>query len=305
MHALPPKKQVFTFMCRAYARGSPPVIRPLPPAIMLTEILLAGLDSERGSTCLARTNFLHSRYGSLILQEDLLYTLSLFVFEPIKMNDLYEWRQQTALERQARYVFWREVGCRMGIKRELIPSTYQEFFTWKEEYAQKTMIYADSNRQTGEATMDVFLRPLPRVLKPFGRQCAMVLVPELVREAFGWERARPELLYTLVPALLRVRAWIIGNLLFPREQPPGWYVRHEHEDGRITREGFVFEPWYVTPGHSSIGELGTGTPGSAFKCEGWRSENIGPERLRDVGVDETVANAAAMRDRAVQCPFFV
>jgi len=271
-------------------------------AIMLTEIIIAGLDTERGSTCLARTNFLHARYGSSILQGDLLFTLSLFIFEPIRFNDLYEWRTQTKLEREARYVFWREAGARMGIQG--IPRTSDEFYQWKEEYAKKAMVYATSNSNTGEATMAVFLKPLPGPLKPFGRQCAMVLVPEAVRKAFGWERASPEILYTLVPALLRARAWVVGNLMYPRTTPPAWYIRHEHDDGRITRDGFVFEPWYVTPGKSSIGELGTGQPGKEFQSEGWRSESIGPERLKDVGVKETLEKALEMRERAAVCPFF-
>lgn len=72
-------------------------------AIVIAEFVNGGgLDSERGSIALARMNFLHARYGSLISREDKLYTLSTFVFEPAIFSERYEWRALTPLEAEAR-----------------------------------------------------------------------------------------------------------------------------------------------------------------------------------------------------------
>lgn len=62
----------------------------------------AGIDLERGSTALARMNWLHSRYGNLITRDDKLFTLALFVFEPFYFCEKFEFRPLTELEKEAR-----------------------------------------------------------------------------------------------------------------------------------------------------------------------------------------------------------
>lgn len=71
-------------------------------AVFIGEFLYGGLDSERGCVALARLNWLHGRYGALITRDDLLYTLSLFVFEPATWARKYEWREMSQLEQEAR-----------------------------------------------------------------------------------------------------------------------------------------------------------------------------------------------------------
>lgn len=238
----------------------------------------------------------------------MLFTLCLFIFEPITLSTLYEWRPLTPLEQQARYVFWREFGARMGITD--IPGTYDALWEWKEAYMREKMWFEPSNQEVGEATVQLLLRPFPAFLRPVGRQCAYVLLPDVVRNAFGWE-APPAILYTLVPALLRLRALIIGNLLYPRLSPPGFLQNREvvHADGttRIVREGYVFEPWYVAESGSPLGLLFAWfRPDKAWKSDGWRNESVGPEKLCDSGVERTVKEAEKMREKAASgCPFFV
>jgi hypothetical protein len=71
-------------------------------SIVIGAFVNGGLDSEQGSTALARMNFLHARYGKLITREDKLYTLSTFVYEPALFAERFDWRPLTPLEKQAR-----------------------------------------------------------------------------------------------------------------------------------------------------------------------------------------------------------
>lgn len=52
----------------------------------------------------------------------MLYTLSLFVTEPIRFIDAYEWRSLTELEKCALGTYWKSVGDAMGISYEPLPS---------------------------------------------------------------------------------------------------------------------------------------------------------------------------------------
>ncbi|KAL7008437.1 hypothetical protein EMMF5_002166 [Cystobasidiomycetes sp. EMM_F5] len=275
-------------------------------ATAVGELLYGDIDKERGSIALARVNWLHSRYGSLITQDDLKYTLSLFVSEPFDMNEQFEWRSFTHLEKQARFVFWREVGARMGITN--LPQTLAELRAWSNSYSEKKSIYAPSNEQVGDATFAVLLDPVPSFLKRFAKQAALTLIDDHTRTAFGWQRP-PRLLSLVVPKLLALKGIVSGYLLFPRITPPGFLQTTEkiNEKGHhvVTRKGFLFQPWYVVAGCSAIGEFGYGKPGQGFHEEGFVSEQLGPERLRHQGVDVTVSRASEMRGQAAKCPFFM
>src|SRR5438477_391042 len=91
--------------------------------IVVSELIERGYDSERGRAALRRMNQLHGRFE--IANEDFLYVLSTFVFEPIRWNARFGWRPLCEQERLALFYFWREVGRRMGIKQ--LPTNYEEF----------------------------------------------------------------------------------------------------------------------------------------------------------------------------------
>jgi len=76
----------------------------------------------RAMISVARVNWLHSRYP--ISNGDYLYTLSLFVLEPIRWAREYGWRPLSPLECQAFFVFWKEIGNRMNMKD--IPETLED-----------------------------------------------------------------------------------------------------------------------------------------------------------------------------------
>lgn len=280
--------------------------------IFVVELLTQGLDSVRGSVTLARMNYIHSRWSKHISRDDMLFTLSLFIFEPITFAAKYEWRAHSPLERQAIFMFWAEIGARMGI--EDIPATLEELRDWKEQYATDNMIYAKTNGLVGELTMDVLVAPLPSFLKSFGKEAAKTFIEPRVLQAFGWEPASPAFLCWLMPALLHFRGLILRNLIFPRTRPPKFELTSEivttrpdgSEDRLVQREGFLFEPWYVAPGQSAIGKFGIGKPGDKVKwlSEGWKSETLGPDRLMDQGVDFAITEGERIRQAGMLCPFF-
>ncbi len=60
-------------------------------------------------------NYIHSGYqrAGKISNEDLLYTLSVFITEPISWIAKYEWRELTDMEICAIGTFWKSIGDSM------------------------------------------------------------------------------------------------------------------------------------------------------------------------------------------------
>jgi len=64
--------------------------------VLISDFTTYPFDSERRARALARMNFLHSHY--LISNDDMLYTLSVFIVTPRRWIEKYEWRPLTDLE---------------------------------------------------------------------------------------------------------------------------------------------------------------------------------------------------------------
>jgi hypothetical protein len=69
-------------------------------SLLITEFIANSPTSERANSAIARMNYLHGRYqkAKKISNDDMLYTLSLFVLEVEKWIGLYEWRSLTPME---------------------------------------------------------------------------------------------------------------------------------------------------------------------------------------------------------------
>lgn len=253
-------------------------------ALLINEVFAQGLDSEAGSTVI-------------------LYNVALHILEPVSFINTYEWRQLTPLEIHARYVYWREVGARMGVKD--IPHTLEELKQWSSDYAERAVAYAPENTAMAEDGLKVIGKSLPDFAKPLCKLVATVFIDERLREAFGWKRASPAFLYWLMPALLRFRRLAVGYLHFPRSEPVP-YTQTVRKGDKYVRKGFFFEPWYVQEGGATIGAAGFGRPGGAeWQSEGFQHCSLGPARLANMGVEKTLKDAASMRERAAVCPFFM
>ena len=153
-------------------------------ALIIAEIVENGYDSERGRAAIKQMNRLHGRFN--ISNDDFLYVLSTFIYEPIRWNERYGWRDVHDIERHASFYFWSEVGKRMAIKH--IPPTYAEFEAFNIAYEQANFRYTETNRRVGEATVRIFLGWYPKPLHPLIRQVIYSLLDDPLREAFGYEK---------------------------------------------------------------------------------------------------------------------
>ena len=91
-------------------------------------------------------NRIHGRFE--ISNEDFLYVLSSFVFEPIRWNARFGWRPLIETEKLATFEYWREVGRRMAIRD--IPETYDDFERFNEEYERREFRQTDASRRVGQ-----------------------------------------------------------------------------------------------------------------------------------------------------------
>lgn len=138
-------------------------------------------NSERTINALARINFLHSKYiqDGTISNEDLLYTLSVFVAEPPRFARLYEWRAMNEMECCAYGVFWKAVGEAMGIsyKGFLRQDTWRDGIEWADDitawakrYEADVMKPSPIANKPAEALIPMITYWLPWFAKPFARE---------------------------------------------------------------------------------------------------------------------------------------
>jgi hypothetical protein len=181
--------------------------------LILSTIVEEGYDSAEGKRAIRQMNRIHSRFE--ISNEDFLYVLSSFVFEPIRWNVRFGWRPLIETEKLATFEFWREVGRRMAIKE--IPEVYAELELYNEEYERRHFQRTVEAERVGRATRDMFLAWFPGLPKRFGAQAIYALMDEPLLEAFGFPHP-PRALRAAVETALRTRARLVA-LLPPRRWP--------------------------------------------------------------------------------------
>lgn len=182
-------------------------------SLLISALVEAGYESATGAAAIARMNHWHGRYR--IKNDDFLYVLSVFIYEPVRWANRFGWRPLTRLEQEAIYYFWREVGQRMGIQD--IPATYDAFDAFNRAYERDHFVSAESNHVVGEATVQIFLHWYPTWLRPAVRQGIYALLDEPLRQAFGFPQA-PAWLRQFVPRALK-QGLSVQRLLPPRRAP--------------------------------------------------------------------------------------
>lgn len=153
-------------------------------SIIISTIGFYGYDSPEGRAAIRQMNQIHARYK--IPNDEFLYVLSTFIFEPIRWNAKYGWRTLSHNEKQATYYFWFEVGKRMNIKD--IPESYEAFEHYNQVYEKEYFAFSESNRVLAIATRDLFLSWfLPKPLWPLGAPLVHAIMDEPMRAAFGFK----------------------------------------------------------------------------------------------------------------------
>src|SRR5205807_2701623 len=125
--------------------------------IMVSELMEWGYDSERGKRALRKMNQIHGRFQ--IGNDDYLYVLSTFIYEPIRWNARFGWRLMCEQERLGMFYFWREVGRRMNLKP--LPTDYRSFECYNVEYEQTHFCFTQANHRVGAATRELFASWFP------------------------------------------------------------------------------------------------------------------------------------------------
>lgn len=189
-------------------------------ALLIAEVVKWGYDSDRGAKAISRINYIHKHFN--INNEDFLYVLSTFIYEPVRWNLRFGWRQFTEQEKQASFKFWEAVGKKMSIKN--IPKTYQDFEKYSLNYENKHFVYAPSNRELAEVNLNLLLNWIPFQLKPVVKPFVYVLMDEKMLRAFGF--STPNLLsYFIVEKSLNLRSQL-QKILLPRKKAD-FYTDHK------------------------------------------------------------------------------
>lgn len=181
--------------------------------LILAEIVEDGYDGPRGSIALARLNAIHGRFR--IQNEDYLYVLTTFIYEPIRWISQFGWRPLTEQERLGSFWFWYEIAARMGIHD--VPDDYDTLEQFNRDYERAHMRPCETNRRVGVATRALFLSWFPRPVHPIAGAAIDALVDEPMRAALGYAHP-PAGLRPLLHASLRLRGRCVGWLP-PRRHP--------------------------------------------------------------------------------------
>ncbi|KAL4897888.1 hypothetical protein BDV59DRAFT_51593 [Aspergillus ambiguus] len=279
--------------------------------VLIAELLVSGIDSARGREALAKMNWIHRQYGARIGNDELIHTLVLFALEPQRWIDAREWRPLTDLERVAIFVYWREIGHRMGMRD--IPATIDALQRWAAAFEASHMVYADSNRRCTTATLDLFARPLPVFLRRFAISVMACFLEPHVRPTLGVEHP-PPVLEAVVEWAFWARACAIKYLFLPRWRDMDVLGKQDSASGRVRRVTYAFEPWYVPEGLSSTIWKMLGSrkpvPGPEYMSEGYLPRELGPLEYRERSKEDVLREAEEMRQYALGggaagmgCPF--
>ncbi|KAI1402779.1 hypothetical protein F4819DRAFT_263982 [Hypoxylon fuscum] len=274
-------------------------------AILLLELLVGDIDSERGRRATARLNWMHGRYASRIVEGDYVHTMALFVLEPSRWIDRYDWRAITYMEKVAYFVYWKELARRMGFGH-LVPETLEALEEWKRDYEAKHMYFIPENRMVTEATVGLFMRGMPSFLHGFVRSLFVSFIDEKpVRNALGYPDP-PRWAALLTPSFFWLRGFAIRHFFLPRAVALDPMAR-PGKDGRLYRSAHYvgFEPWYVANTLYNRLLLWVTSGGKAslsgkFQEKGYVPEELGPAEFEKLGRDEILKQAEDMKAYALE-----
>ncbi|KAK9327259.1 hypothetical protein V1520DRAFT_299690 [Lipomyces starkeyi] len=296
--------------------------------ILIGEFTSHHPQSDRVIKALARMNYIHNRYQTAgkIHNDDLLYTLSVFITEPIFWVERYEWRSMTDMEICAISTFWKSIGDAMGIKYDgRLSDTewtdglqfYEDIKAWALDYEEKYMIPAKSNKQTADELVHLLLFYVPKCLKVAASNLVGVLMGDHLRKAMIYPTPSTGYFY-LASAIFESRRFLLRYLSLPR--PSFMRVREVSDDpdpktGRYHSKSYLSHPYYNKPGLLNrwgpegwlVWALGGDVPGSRgdrYIPQGYLFEEVGPNIMKNKGLEETRAWEEKLRvERPVGCPF--
>jgi hypothetical protein len=184
--------------------------------LLLAEFLEHGPESARGRAAIRRINRIHGEHG--ISNQDYLYVLTTFIFEPVRWNARYGWRSLTDGEKLAGFHLWRRVGELMGIAD--LPETYEAMEAFNQRFERERFQRTPASERLGKATLAIATSRLPAIpgLRRLALHAVSSILDRPVRQAMGFPEPH-RAVAALVHTLLRLRAQVLRTLWPPRRAP--------------------------------------------------------------------------------------
>jgi len=266
--------------------------------VLVGEFLVNDIDSERACIALNRMNWIHSRYGNKIQMDQMVYTLCLLTCEALQWIDQYDWRKTVALEKHASWVFWNEVGRRMGL--ENVPPSFEACAAFIEDFETRNMAPSKDNALIAEGIFSLYASTIPAVLTPMVRIVLTAFMDNRLIDAFKLSTPRPFIASSHVKSCLcfalAVRKQIVRYLMLPRYSALQVFGE-ENAAGYRHMKFWEIQPWYVASAKSRnwfysayMRLFQLPMAGDAkFRPEGYKLQEIGPSHYEGKGGQEVLS----------------
>lgn len=262
--------------------------------VLVGEFLVNDIDSERACVAINRMNWIHSRYGNKIEMDQMVYTLCLLTCEALQWIDKYDWRQTVALEKHASWVFWNEVGRRMGL--ENVPQSFEACAAFIRDFEGRHMKPSRNNALIAERVVSLYASTIPAFMAPAVRAVLKAFMDARLKCAFELSEYDVPFLQSFLHVLLAMRKYFVRHLMLPRYTTLQVFGE-ENASGYRPMMFWEIEPWYVASPksgswlHSMYSRVfGLPLAGDAkFRPEGYRLPGIGPKHLEGKGEDEILS----------------
>jgi mpaB/rubber oxygenase-like protein len=199
--------------------------------LLISSFCEAGHDSELGRRAIRRMNQIHGRFE--IPNEDFLYVLSTFMFEPFRWNARFGWRLLTEIEKEGTFRFWQQVGRLMAIRD--VPETLADFERFNVEFERDRFAYSEEGRRVADATMSMFVAWFPGLPRWLGRRGIQAILDDHLLDALGYPRPSAALRRT---AYVSVRARGRASKLLGERRRPRVRTEMKH---RSYPDGYAIE----------------------------------------------------------------
>ncbi|KAH3942313.1 hypothetical protein HBH53_189340 [Parastagonospora nodorum] len=262
--------------------------------VLVGEFLVNDIDSERACIAINRMNWIHARYGRAIKMDQMLYTLCLLTCEALLWIDRYDWRATTALEKHASWVFWSEVGRRMGLV--FVPGSFEECMVYVEEFEGREMRASEDNRVVAEGVFALYASSVPAFLGPAVHAVLVAFMDSRLSGAFMVSGRWTAAVRKALEFGLGVRKYFVRHLMLPRTSTLQVFGE-ENEAGYRPMMFWEIEPWYVASSKSCSWVytaytrfFGLPVAGDAkFRPEGYKLQEIGPKHLEGKGGEDVLS----------------
>jgi hypothetical protein len=262
--------------------------------VLVGEFLVNDIDSPRACIALNRMNWIHSRYGSQIKMDQMVYTLCLLTCEALQWIDKYDWRATTPLEKHASWVFWNEVGKRMGL--EGVPGSFEACVEFVEEFEQRNMAPSEDNAVIAKGVFALYASTIPAFLTPVVHAVLVAFMDSRVSGAFKLPPRSTSVVRAVLDFGLAARKYFVRYFMLPRYSTLQVFGE-ENAAGLRPMLFWEIEPWYVASSKSCswlnlayIRIFGLPEAGNTkFRPEGYKLQEIGPKHLEGKGGEEVMS----------------